>query len=217
LFFWRWVGVLEFGGNSLAFTFSGAASRFDARRQLIVQEANSIGTAYLRLDLLPPAAQPELREDFRRYLDSRLAFYEKLTEDLDAARAELAHTKELQGIIWTSAVAACRNAEVPGTPSLVLSSLNEMIDITTAREVALETHPPFAINWTLLLLVLASSLLAGYDLADVKSRSWLHMLVYAAALSAAVYIILDYEYPRLGMIRIDAVDRLLIELRHSMK
>jgi hypothetical protein len=62
-------------GLLIAFTFSGAASRFDHRRTLIVEEANAIGTAYLRLDLLPAAAQEELRESFRRYVDARLAVY----------------------------------------------------------------------------------------------------------------------------------------------
>jgi hypothetical protein len=60
-------------GLLIAFTFSGASARFDHRRELIVEEANAVGTAYLRLDLLPAAAQPPLRESFRRYLDSRLA------------------------------------------------------------------------------------------------------------------------------------------------
>jgi hypothetical protein len=60
-------------GLLVAFTFSGAAARFDQRRALIVEEANAIGTAYLRLDLLPAAAREELRESFRRYVDARLA------------------------------------------------------------------------------------------------------------------------------------------------
>src|SRR5437879_73732 len=59
-------------GLLIAFTFSGAATRFDTRRQLIIDEANMIGTAYLRIDLLPADAQPALREKFRQYVDSRL-------------------------------------------------------------------------------------------------------------------------------------------------
>ena len=65
-------------GLLIAFTFSGAASRFDERRKLVVEEANAIGTAYLRLDLLPSAAQLDLRASFRRYLDARLAVYRDL-------------------------------------------------------------------------------------------------------------------------------------------
>jgi hypothetical protein len=68
---------------------NGAYSRFDARRQLIVQEANAIGTAYLRLDLLPTPAQTPLREKFREYAASRAALYEKLS-DTQAVNSELA-------------------------------------------------------------------------------------------------------------------------------
>src|SRR5262245_11147995 len=65
-------------GLLIAFTFSGAAARFDARRAMIVEEANSIGTAWLRLDLLPGAVQPPLREKFRQYLDARLSAFRKI-------------------------------------------------------------------------------------------------------------------------------------------
>ena len=74
-------------GLLVAFTFSGAAARFDTRRQLIVEETNALGTAYLRLDLLPPAAQPALREWFRQYVEARLAAYQQLP-DIAAAQAE---------------------------------------------------------------------------------------------------------------------------------
>ena len=94
-------------GLLIAFTFSGAASRFDERRHLIVQEGNDIGTAYLRLDLLPSTAQPALRDLFRRYVDSRLEVYRKLP-DVEAAKAELARSAKLQGEIWSTAVAAGR-------------------------------------------------------------------------------------------------------------
>jgi hypothetical protein len=95
-------------GLLVAFTFSGAASRWDARRQLVVEEANAIGTAYLRLDVLPPDAQPALREKFRQYVDARLAVYRRLP-DVSGAKAELARAAKLQAEIWAQAVAACRN------------------------------------------------------------------------------------------------------------
>ena len=216
------LGVIDgavFGlmGLIIAFTFSGAATRFDTRRQLIGQEANAIGTAYLRLDLLPAAAQPELREDFRNYLDARLSIYTNLALDTEAARAEQARAAMLQGKIWAEAVAGCREAGSQATTSLVLSSLNEMIDITTTRFVALQTHPPFAIYWGLLVLVLASALLAGYGMAESKKRNWIHMVIYSAIMATAIYVIFDLEYPRIGLIRIDAADKVLIDLRNSMK
>ena len=204
-------------GLLIAFTFSGAASRFDARRVLIVEEANAIGTAYLRLDLLPASAQPALRDLFRRYVDSRLAAYRKLP-DLDAAMAELARSTQLQGEIWTQAVAAGRlEGAPPAATMLLLPALNQMIDITTTRTMAGQMHPPTIIFVMLYGLALASALLAGYGMTGGRSRDWLHMLAFAVVLALAVYVIIDIEYPRLGLIRVDAFDQVLVEVRASMK
>jgi hypothetical protein len=134
-----------------------------------------------------------------------------------AAKAELDKSIALQGKIWAESVEACQKASSPATTSLVLTSLNEMIDITTTRAVALEMHPPAVVYWGLAVLVLASAILAGYGMAEARTRSWLHMLIYAAILAVAVYVILDLEYPRVGLIRIDAADHVLTDLRGSMK
>lgn len=204
-------------GLLIAFTFSGATSRFDARRDLIVKETNAIGTAYLRLDLLPASAQPALRDLFRRYVDSRLETYRKLP-DLEAVKAELARSVALQGEIWNRAVAAGRsdNAPPPAT-MLLLPALNDMIDITTTRTMAARMHPPLIIFAMLFGLALAAALLAGYGMAGGRSRNWLHMIGFATVMAVAVYVILDIEFPRLGLIRVDAFDQALVELRASMK
>ena len=204
-------------GLLMAFTFSGAASRFDGRRQLIVEETNNIGTAYLRLDLLPMDAQPKLREKFRQYVDARLEMYRKLP-NIAAAQAELEKANNLQGEIWRQAVAASiAQGAAPAAPMLLLNALNAMIDITTTRTMALQMHPPTIIFVMLFALALASSLLVGYGMAASKQRNWLHTLGLAFAMAAAVYVILDIEYPRTGFIRIDAFDRTLAELRAGMK
>lgn len=204
-------------GLLIAFTFSGAAARFDTRRDLIVQETNAIGTAWLRLDLLPASAQPTIRESFRQYVDSRLATYRKLP-DIAAAKAELARSIQLQGEIWSQAVAAGRlEGAPPAATMLLLPALNEMIDITTTRTMAVQLHPPLAIYGMLVGLALASALLAGYGMAGGKSRSWLHVIGFAAVMAVAVYLIIDIEFPRLGLIRVDAFDQALVELRASMK
>jgi hypothetical protein len=85
-------------GLLIAFTFSGAASRFEDRRNLINTETNAIGTAYLRIDLLPGDAQPELRELFRRYLDTRVMTYRDAADPIVTKR-RLAEGW-LQGDIW---------------------------------------------------------------------------------------------------------------------
>lgn len=115
----------------IAFTFSGAASRFDERRHLVVEEANDIGTAWLRIDLLPEHRQPALRDLFRQYLDSRLATYRKLP-DFAAAREEAARSVKLQQEIWTQTVSAARESGSQAAHMLLLPALNAIIDITTA-------------------------------------------------------------------------------------
>lgn len=204
-------------GLLIAFTFSGGASKFDYRRALIVQEANAIGTAYLRLDLLPANAQAGLRQAFRDYLDARLATYRKIT-DVEAAKAENRRAIALQEEIWRTAVTA---VYAPGAasaaPMLMLPALNEMIDITATRSAALEMHPPLVIYGLLYVLALVTSVLAGVGMAGSKTRSWIHMVGFAATLAIAIYVIQDLEYPRLGLIRVDAFDQVLEQVRASMQ
>jgi len=203
-------------GLLIAFTFSGASSRFDTRRQLIVEETNNVGTAYLRLDLLPADAQPALRESFRRYLDARIEVYRKLP-DVAAAKAHLAKADELQKQIWRQAVAASRaEGAPPAAPILLLPALNAMIDITTTRTMATLMHPPAVVFVMLFVLALAASLLAGYGMTGNRVRSWFHMFGFALVVAVSVYVILDLEYPRLGLIRVDAFDQALVDLRANM-
>jgi hypothetical protein len=204
-------------GLLIAFTFSGAAARFDARRELVGQEANMIGTAYLRIDLLSQAAQPALRQDFRDYTDLRVKVFRVARLDFSAAEQEYARSVDLQNKIWAEAVAAVREQNSPAVTTLVLSSLNEMIDITTTRAVATQMHPPTVVFYGLGLLVIATSLLAGYGMAGGKHRSWMHMIVYSLIMASTLYVILDMEYPRFGLIRVDAADQLLIDVRNAMK
>ncbi len=211
------AAVFALLGLLIAFTFSGALTRFDGRRAQVVQEANAIGTAWLRIDLLPAAAQPKLRETFRTYVDSRIATYKKLP-DVRAAQQELAHSAELQQQIWTQAVAALRQPKAqPQAEILVIPALNDMFDITTTRIAATQLHPPGIIYAMLIALSLVAGLLAGYQSAGEKGYAWIHKIAFATIVALTVYVILDIEYPRLGFVRIDAIDHLLVDVRAGMK
>jgi len=203
-------------GLLIAFTFSSAASRFDTRRHLVVDEANDIGTAWKRLDLLPVSNRNALQEKFRQYTDSRLEIYRDVSDAGRVARA-MARSKALQDDIWAAAVAACREVPSPATTTLILSSLNAMFDITTTRTVAAQTHLPWVIVSLLAVLPLICALLAGLDAATNPQRSWLRIIGFALMVSITVFVILDLDYPRVGLIRIDTFDRVLIELRNSMQ
>jgi hypothetical protein len=210
------AAVFALLGLMIAFTFSGALSRFDLRRSQIVDEANAIGTAYLRIALLPQAAQPAMRETFRKYVDSRIATYRKLP-DISAAREEVVRSQALQTEIWTQAVAAVRSPESrTGADLLVIPALNQMFDITTVRVTATQMHPPLIIYAMLIGLALGAALLAGYQSAGERGYDWMHKIGFAGAVALTVYVILDIEYPRLGFVRLDAIDQLLVNVRASM-
>lgn len=203
-------------GLLVAFTFSGAPARYDQRRDLIAIEANEIGTAYLRIDLLPESEQPVMRRLFRNYLDSRLAFYAALP-DLEAAQQEYVETLALQSQIWRGSL---RASLVPGghpdAAKLLLPALNTMIDVTTTRLMAIQSHPPRIIFHLLFAMGLLCAGVAGQGMAGSPRRYWLHALAFCLTTSIAIFVILEIEYPRSGLIQLDRYDQMLVELRRSM-
>jgi hypothetical protein len=204
-------------GLLVAFTFSGAATRFEARRHLVTTEANAIGTAWLRLDLVPNSAREDLRALFRQYLDLRLATYRNV-RDLAATQARLAEGAALQNTIWERALASVRQPDAAASaPMLLLPALNEMFDITTTRTMATRDHPPLVIFVLLAGLSLVGAILVGFDTSESKARPWLHMLIFAGIMSVTVTVIADLEFPRLGLIRVDGADDVLRGVRASMR
>jgi hypothetical protein len=196
-------------GLFLAFTFSAAGARFEARRHLVVVEANAISTAWLRIDILPDRTQGHMRDLFRQYTDARLERYRLRNE------ASRTRYRALQQEIWSTAIAASRESgEIPPF-TVLLPALNEMIDITTTRETAVMLHTPAAVFVMVAIFALIGSILAGYGLAG-RTKHWVHKVGFAIVLGMALFVIIDLEYPRLGLIRVDAVDSVLDDVRRSM-
>lgn len=205
------AAVFALFGLLLAFTFSGAVGRYDAHRQLVVEESADIGTAYLRLDLLPPAAQPELRELFRKYTDSRLYLYDSVSPEVSP------ETIALQHAIWQRSIsAAAAPGANPNATTLLVPALNAMIDITSTRQNAFYMHPPSIVFFLLFGLSCGAAFLAGYGMTS-SGRSWFYMAALAVTVTATVYATLEIEYPRQGLIRLRGTDRILLEVRDSMK
>jgi hypothetical protein len=203
-------------GLFVAFTFSGASDRLEARRQLIVEESNAIGTAYLRLDLLPAADQPTIRVEMRRYLESRLTFYDRLL-DFHGAAEERERADRIQQQIWTHAVTAAAGAPDTRATLLVLPSLNAMFDAASKRYAALRMHLPVAIFIQLLLIALVCGFFAGIGMSKRKRPSYLHMVMFAGVIAVTAYVILNLEYPRVGFGRLRALDVVLREQLAAMR
>jgi hypothetical protein len=212
------VDAAVFGllGLIVAFAFNGASDRLVVRRAQIVEEANAIGTAYLRLELLPKSEQPHLQELFRRYLDLRIEVFDNIL-DPPVSNAALLKSEDLQRQIWSGSVAACQAVPNPDPCLLLLPALNNMIDIGTTRTMAVYTHAPSVIIVILLTLSLIAAMISGFAMARQMQRSLLHMLLFSLVISMAVYIVLDLEFPRTGLINLESMDKVLYQLRETMK
>lgn len=216
----RGLGGMEaavFGllGLMLAFVFGGAANRFETRRELIVQESNAIGTAYLRLDLLHPEDRQSLRKLLRDWTAERIAFHREVRDGQDD-QPHIARLHTLQTRIWTGSQQALTRADSAPATQLIVPALNEMFDIASTRIAATRIHAPLTIVALLFVIVLLGSTLAGFSMSARLVRARLHMLVFAAAMTITVYITLDMELPRAGIIRVDDLDSLLGQMLKSM-
>jgi hypothetical protein len=203
-------------GLLVAFTFSGAAGRFDTRRQLIIEETNAIGTAWLRIDLLPATEQPLIRDLFRNYLDARLGMYRDVRDAMNL-HTEYQRSLDLQQEIWNRTVAISQTAPDVRVATVVLPALNEMFDVATKRIAALNTRVPNLILGLLFLASLGCAVMGGLGSARLPTRNWLHVIGFTIVTSMTVFVILDLEQPRLGVMRVDSTDQLLRDLRRDME
>jgi len=213
------VGVVEgavYGLLALlvGFMFSGAADRFAARRQLVAQQANAASTAWLRVSLLPADQQPPVRASFRRYMDALIAFYDASNSDVLLSRSPAVQHAESE--LWSTAVAACTTSTGERARVLLLPAMNEMFDNVDMERMARHIHPPVVIFLMLGVAAMATALFAGYGMAGSPTRNWMYTLGIAATISIAAYVIIELEYPRVGLIRVDPMDEVLRELRASM-
>lgn len=202
-------------GLIIAFTFSGAGDRFEARRALVTEEANAIATAYLRVGLLPPDAQPALKVQLKRYaaLRSKAPHGEELKDD----NPWFVASEQAEDRMWDEALAASLRPDAPPQAATVLlPALNTMFDVASTRLRATRDHPPSTIYIFLVGLSLMAALLVGYATAENSSRSWLHPVVLAGLTALSFYVILDLEFPRIGLIQVSDADQVLVDLAKSL-
>ena len=192
------IGILAL---LLGFTFSIALQRYDARSSAVVAEANAIGTAWLRAELLPGSYRGEVQKDLREYIDVRV---QSALKDAGAGvRADLdAKAARLQAVLWTQAVDATARDRHPATTGLFVQSLNDMIDSNGRLEAELARHVPEEV----LLLVYAAFLLAGAVVGYAAGVSG-HRASFATygmvlLIVVLVFVILDLDRPRRGFIQV---------------
>lgn len=187
-------------GLLLGFAFAGAAGRFIDRQDVIVREANAIGTAYLRADLLAEPHRSAMRDAVRSYAELRIQLFVALNE-AEAARV-LDDLGEAERGLWS---AALRGVEADRTVMMgVLPPVNEMIDLLAVRNATSDRHLPSAVLVLLVACSFVSLLLIGYGCGRDQKRQLLAAGSFAFLVAAALSVTIDLDYPRRGLIRINA-------------
>lgn len=200
------MGLLAF---FLAFTFGLAASRFDNRRQLVLDEANAIGTAYLRAKVVPEPRGSEIQRLLRDYADARIEAVQP-----GKLNAAVARSEELHRRLWTEATALGQSDPHSIVAGLLIESLNEVIDLHQMRVMAgLRSRIPGRIWDTLYLLTALAMLSMGYHAGQSGKRSPA-LVPLALAFSAVILVVADLDRPQEGPLRVS--QQPLIDTRESM-
>ena len=197
----------------LAFSFSATSNRYDMRQRLVLEQANAIGTAYLRAGLLSDEAGAGIRRILRQYVDVRLEHYRSgyHTARSTALQAEI---ELLMGDLWLEVER--ENAAHPEAirTSLIVPAVNEVIDLSSSRAWANRNHLPDPVLALLLGSVIISSLLLGHSSGQAARRHPGLWLASNVVLALVLYVVLDFDRPRRGMILIDQTP--LVELQASI-
>ena len=196
----------------LAVTMSMASDRFDTRRAIVLDEANSIGTTYLRAGYLPEPASSQIRQLLREYVPLRIIVTDAKAADL---AADIARSTEILTQVWTISEEVAKTTDQGDLVSLYLDSLNETIDLNETRVTAgLYARVPETI---LLLLIVGSVLgigMVGYSAGLTERRSLISAVVLAIALGAVIMILVDLDRPREGFIQVS--QQPLIDLQRQI-
>jgi hypothetical protein len=195
----------------IGFAFSGAASRFIDRMDIIVKEANALGTAYLRADAIAEPQRSELKAAIKEYTTDRVTLLSR--EGRDQLEPLLAKVSGLHERMWRAAITATQdNAPLRG---LLLPSINEVIDMHSVHLAMARRHLPIPIMALLLGAAAISLGIVGFGNGRVGRRFSALDSVYGAVLAVALWMTIDLDYPGIGLIRVSNLP--VVETLAAMK
>lgn len=187
----------------LSFTFSMSMQRFDNRSMALIDEANAIGTAVLRVQLLPAQYQDKAIKYFQRYVDLRAAIGQ-----LDLTKHEERNNydkqiSDLQREIWLLAIAATNEDPRPVTTGAFVKSLNDVIDSQGKRNALLQMHVPEVVLILLFVVFVSSGGILGYSGGLSGKRVIAPIVLVSFLITLIVFIIIDLDRPKRGLIQVN--------------
>ena len=195
-------GIIGLLALILGFSFNMSLTRFDNRAAAEIAEANAIGTALLRTKLLPAPYDARATALIEAYIDLRLALGQTDLTDIDERRALNAQTGDLQQRIWNTGLEAAEQVPNPVVTGYFVTAVNEMIDAQGFRNDQLVRHIPPVIFYLLFVIFLAAAFLTGYASGLGRRLQRMPGLVLSFLICLLVFIIIDLDRPRRGIIRV---------------
>jgi hypothetical protein len=206
------TALLGVVGLILAFGLALAVGRYESRRAAVVEEANAIGTTYLRAQTLAEPFRTGSLDRLVRYTDTSIRLSHSVPGS-SAADDAVADGQQLQRELWALAGEALDSAPIASAPRLYVDSLNEMIDMQTVRVSGLNNRVPPAVLWLeVAAAAVALGLLAVY--LAILGRGAVTVLLAAGLVTLLLLVTFDLDRPTRGMIRVPATA--LTDLRASM-
>ena len=195
------AGLLTLSAFVLGLSFSQASARFDARRAIVVTEANAIGTAWLRADQLEPAESKRFRQILADDTAAGLTVYQR-PYDPELIRRMTDRADRDEAELWSIASSALHARETTLGLSLLTQSLNTTIDIIAQQRQAFASHVPAAIVVLTLCLVTLAALSLGLRFALDGSRPLLLSTIYVIAYVIVIEMMIDYDRPNTGFVTV---------------
>ena len=199
----------------LGFTFSMAMQRYDSRSMALIDEANALGTAVLRIQLLPPELQDDARHLLREYIDLRVAAGKiDLTKhhERDAYNGRIA---DLQHQLWSLAIQATNQDPRAVTTGVFVKSLNDVIDMQGKRSALLRMHVPETVLLLLFIVFISAGGMMGYSGGLSGKRIVAPVVLVSLLITLIVFLIIDLDRPRRGLIQVN--QDAMLELQRSMQ
>lgn len=194
----------------LGFSFSLSNSRYDKRQSLVIDEANAIGTAILRTDLYQDSVKSPLKLAMRDYLEARIR-YDDAAANKDSILESLKATEWAQKRIWKIVSDAAQSQENMVRTNQMVPALNEMFDIATTRQALLLAKVPDLVFFLLFALCFTGSFLIRYS--DDKQPEWGIVSSFLVMVGLSIYMILDLDRPRTGIINNEGIYQQITALR----
>jgi hypothetical protein len=199
----------------VAFSFTMAAERFDARQTVIVRQSNAIGTAFLRCSVLDPDDREYCENRLRDYVDVMVAYGAAPRGEAGLERI-VGQAKAIEQDVWTRVAAVAHERPTPVNAE-VLTALNAVIDQRSDRVASIRIVVPQEVTMVLLLLCVLWAAIAGYAYGLKRNRKRAAWVVFSVLVALVVYVTLDFDRPRRGLVRLDAGNQSMLELQQDLR